>query len=143
MVETSVTINAGIQKVWALFTDLSSWNAWNTVVTVLSLGETGRITKGAGYTCRIPLLAFLLPLEPFAEEVVPCEKIVLTGQSLGIGARHEFLFAENDGKTTVTSRETFTGIPSVLPIWILVEMRMRKLTDRMLHDLKRAAETVS
>jgi hypothetical protein len=41
----------------------------------------------------------------------------------------------------VTSRETFTGILSVLPTWIFLEMRMKKLTGDMLRDLKISAET--
>jgi hypothetical protein len=141
VIEESVTINAGIKKVWEMFIDLSCWREWNTVVTVVSSGGKGKIAEGTSFTCMILPLAFLLPLEPLAEEVVPCKKIILSGHRFGIRARHEFLFEGNEAKTTVTSRETFTGIPSVLPIWIFIEMRAKKLTGDMLRDMKIAAET--
>jgi hypothetical protein len=141
VIEESVTINAGIRKVWGMFIDLSCWHEWNTVMTVLSSGEKGKIAEGTSFTCLILPLAFLVPLEPFAEEVVPCKRIILSGHRFGIGARHEFLFEGNEAETTLTSRETFTGIPSLLPTWIFFEMRMKKLTGDMLRDLKIAAET--
>jgi hypothetical protein len=75
VIEESVTINAGIKKVWEMFTDLSCWHKWNTVVTVLSSGEKGKIAEGTSFTCLILPLAFLVPLEALAEEVVPCKKL--------------------------------------------------------------------
>jgi hypothetical protein len=140
VIEESVTINAGIEKVWEMFIDLSCWHKWNTVVTVVSSGEKGKIAEGTSFTCLILPLAFVVPLEPLAEEVVPFKRIILSGQMFGVRARHEYLFEGNEAKTTVTSRETFTGIPSVLPTWIFFEMRMKKLTGDMLRDLKTAAE---
>jgi hypothetical protein len=140
VIEETVTINADVQRVWKIFIDLSCWHEWNSVVTVLSSGKKGEIAEGASFTCMILPLAFLLQLEPLAEEVVPCKKIVLSGHSFGISARHEFLFEGNESETTVTSRETFRGILSLLPIWIYIEMRVKKLTGHMLRDMKIAAE---
>lgn len=140
MIEASVTINADAKKVWDMFIDLSSWHAWNTVLTVVSSGKKGKIAEGTSFTFLIRPLAFLVQLEPLAYEVVPGKKIVLTGHRFGICARHEFFFEGNEATTTLTSRETFTGLPSLLPTWIFVEKRMKKLTWDMLHDLKTAAE---
>ncbi len=38
--------------------------------------------------------------------------------------------------TTMISRETFTGIPSVLPIRIIAEKRTRSLAGDLLHDMQ-------
>jgi hypothetical protein len=140
VIEESVTIDAGITTVWELFIDLSRWQEWNRVVTVLSAGPTGKIAEGARYTFLIPGLAFLLPLHPLAETVVPGRIIVLSGQRVGIRARHEFRIEGGEATTTVSSRETFSGVMTVLPLWPLVEMRIRTLTGALLRDLKRAAE---
>jgi hypothetical protein len=140
MIEEFVTINTGIKKVWEKFADLSCWHKWNTIVTIVSSGEKGKIAEGTSFTCLILPLAFLVPLKPLAEEVVPCKKIVLSGQRFGIRARHEFLFEGSEDETTVTSREIFAGMPVVLPTWLFLEMRIKKLTGDMLHDLKMAAE---
>jgi hypothetical protein len=140
VIEEFVTINAGIKKVWELFADLSCWHKWNTIVTIVSSGEKGTIAEGTSFTCLILPLVFLVPLKPLVEEVVPCKKIVLSGHRFGIRARHEFLFEGSGGETIVTSRETFAGMPVVLPTWIFLEMRIKKLTGDMLHDLKMAAE---
>jgi hypothetical protein len=140
VIEVSVTIQADITKVWELFVDLSRWRRWNSVVTILSGGREGKIAEGARFTCLIRRLAFLLPLKPLAEEVVPRRKIILSGRRFGIGARHEFLFDGDEASATVTSRETFSGMMTAFPVWTLPAMRIRKLTGAMLRDLKRAAE---
>jgi hypothetical protein len=140
LIEESVTINADIKKVWRMFTDLPCWHEWNKVLTVVSSGEKGEIAKGTSFTFLMRPFAFVVQLEPLAEEVVPCKRIILTGHRFGIRARHDFFFEGNEAKTTVTSRETFTGIPCLLPTWIFVEKRMKKLTGDMLRDLKNAAE---
>ncbi len=140
MIEVSDRIDAGIGTVWELFVDLSRWREWNSVVMVLSGGEEGKIEEGKGFTLFFPPPVLPLPLKPIAEEVVPRKKIVLSGWRFGVRARHVFLFEGDDTKTAVTSRETFTGLPALLPAWILVEMRLKRLTADMLRDLKRAAE---
>lgn len=141
MIEETVTINAGIGKVWGIFIDLSCWHEWNTVLTVVSSGETGKITEGTSFTFLIRPFVFEVLLEPLAEEVAPGRKIVLSGRRFGVRARHEFFFDGNEAETTVISRETFTGIPCLFPTWIFVEDKMKKLTGDMLRDLKTTAET--
>lgn len=140
VIEIVVTINAGISTVWEIFVDLSRWREWNTVQTIVSSGEDGRIAEGKSITFLIRSLAFAGRLEALAEEVQPFRRVILTGHRFGINARHEFLFEENEAGTTVSSRETFTGISPCLPGWIFVQRRLKKLTGYMLSDLKIAAE---
>jgi hypothetical protein len=140
VIEESVTINASIEKVWEMFIDLSCWRGWNTVLSVVSPAEKEPITAGKSFTCLMRPLAFAICLNPLAVEVLPHRKVVLSGNKFGIRARHEFLFDGNEEKATVTSRETFTGMPRALPGWIIVQRKIRKLTRSMLDDLKNAAE---
>lgn len=140
VIEESVRINANIERVWEIFIDLSRWRGWNTVLSVVSPIENGLITEGKSFTCVMRPLVFAVYLEPLAIEVLPCKKVVLSGNKFGIRARHEFLFNGNEEKTTVTSRETFTGIPPALPGWIFVQWKIKNLTRSMLQDLKHVAE---
>jgi hypothetical protein len=141
VIEETVTINAGIKKVWELFIDLSCWHAWNRTLTIVSSGEKGRIAEGRHFRCLMRPLAFVVSLDPLAEEVFPFKRIILSGHRFGIRARHEFLFEETEAKTTVISRETFRGILPSLPGWVFLQWRIRRLTAHMLRDLKTAAET--
>ncbi|MEJ2685189.1 MAG: SRPBCC family protein [Candidatus Sulfobium sp.] len=141
MIEVTVTINAGISKVWEMFVDLSRWREWNTVLTIVSPGEEGKIAEGKSFAFLMRPLAFVGHLEPMAEEVLPFKRIVLTGHRFGIRARHEFFFEGNEAGTTVRSRETFTGITPALPGWSFLQWRLKKLTGYMLRDLKIAAES--
>jgi hypothetical protein len=140
VIEESVRINANIERVWEIFIDLSRWRGWNTALNVVSSIENGPIAEGKSFTCVMRPLVFAVHLKPLAIEVLPCKKVVLSGNKFGIRARHEFLFNGNKEKTTVTSRETFTGIPPALPGWIFVQRKIKKLTRSMLQDLKNAAE---
>lgn len=140
MIEVVVTIDAGIDKVWEMFVDLSRWHDWNTVLAIVSAGRGENISEGNSFTFVMRAFAFAGHLEPMAEEVLPFKRIILTGHRFGIRARHVFLFEGNETRTTVTSRETFSGITTVLPGWGLVQWRLKMLTGYMLRDLKNAAE---
>lgn len=143
MIEESVTINASIEKVWKMFTDLSCWRGWNTVLTVVSTAEKGPIAQGKSFTCLMRPLAFAVVLEPLTMEVLAGRKIVLSGEKFGIRAIHEFLFDGNEAKTVLTSRETFTGTPLAMPGWTFLQRRLKQLTCVMLSDLKNAAEKMA
>jgi hypothetical protein len=143
MIEESITINASIKKVWGMFIDLTCWREWNTVLTVVPPFEQGPIAEGESFTCVIRPLAFAVYLRPLASEVLPCKRVVLSGNKFGIRARHEFLFDGNEEHASVSSRETFTGVPPVLPGWVFVQRKIQKLTRTMLQDLKNAAESMN
>jgi hypothetical protein len=140
VIEESVTISASIGKVWEMFIDLSCWSGWNTVLTVVSPGEKEPIAEGKSFVCLMRPFVFGVYLKPLAIEVLTLRKVVLSGTRFGIRARHEFLFDGNEEKTTVTSKETFAGIPQALPGWIFLQRKIKQLTRSMLHDLKNAAE---
>lgn len=137
-IEETITINSSIKEVWEMFINLSCWHRWNTVMTVVS--PAGRIAEGKRFTFLMnPFVT--LRLSPVAEEVLYCARLTLSGHKFGLRARHEFFFEEREGKTVVTSRESFTGIMPSLPGWFLLRRRIKMLTGHMLRDLKIAAES--
>jgi hypothetical protein len=140
LIEESVTINAPLERVWDVFTDLTCWSDWSTVITGIST-ETERITEGSSIKFCIRPFDIPVNLEPVIEEVVPHERIVWQGKKHGIVARHEFTFHAMDGVVTLTSSETFSGFfLSVLKLFF-PKKKIRELALLMLNELKNAAET--
>ncbi len=139
VIEETVVIHAGIEEVWKTFVDLSCWKDWNTVLEDVR-PSTGKIAEGRHLRCCMRPFAFPLHFDPVVSEVVRPERVVWSGRKYGIRARHEFIFKENNGDTTVTSRETFQGLPVIFSGLFFPAGRIRELTVLMLRDLKKAAE---
>jgi uncharacterized protein YndB with AHSA1/START domain len=139
VIEETVVIHADVEKVWDTFTDLSYWKNWNTALEDVK-PSTGKISEGRHLSCRMRPFAFPLHFDPVIREVVRPERVVWSGGKYGIRARHEFIFKKTDGDTTVTSRETFRGLPVIFQGLFFPAGRIRELTVIMLRDLKRAAE---
>jgi len=139
VIEETVVIHAGIEKVWDNFTDLSCWRDWNTVLEDVK-PSTGKIAEGKHLRCWMRPFVFPLHFDPVISQVVRGERVVWSGRRYGISARHEFIFRKNNGDTTVTSRETFRGLPVIFQGLFFPAGRIRELTVVMLKDLKEAAE---
>ena len=138
VIEESVEINAGIEKVWNSFTDLTCWEEWNTVLRDVAT-ESESIREGGKFSCSLRFFSVPLFFEPRIEEVVPRRKIVWKGEKYGISSRHEFMFIKEDRGGNVTSRETFSG-PFFSGI-LLPRREIRRLTRKLLQDLKKASES--
>lgn len=139
VIEETVVIQAGIEKVWETFVDLSCWKDWNTVLEDVR-PSAGKIVEGGHLRCCMRPFAFPLRFDPVVSEVVRRERVVWFGKKYGISASHEFIFKENNGDTTVTSREIFLGLPVIINGMFFPSRRVRELTALMLRDLKKAAE---
>jgi hypothetical protein len=139
IIEEAILIRAPVEKVWEIFTDLSCYNEWNTVMENPS-AEYPHMREGMKFRCALRPFAFPVFIEPFIAEFIPRGKIVLTGSKFGITARHDFIFAGSEQGTTVTSRESFGGITFLVFGFIFPSWRIRELTRALLNDLKKAAE---
>lgn len=139
VIEESVHINASLDRVWKSFTDLTCWQDWNSVMRDVTSGSPSIEKGGAFRFCLRPFI-FPVSIEPFVEEVIPNRLVVWIGSKFGIFARHEFLFEESGEGSTVTSRESFRGMTVDSMPLIFPEKVIREMTQRLLTDLKRAAE---
>ena len=138
-IEHSVTIHADIRTVWDIFTDLTCWREWSTVLGDSS-SEYERLTKGKHFTFCIRPFAFPVHVEPVVEEVVPGERIIWSGNKFGIHARHEFIFSELDDRVQVLSREIFSARTIKKLLFHIPKKKLHELSIKMLNELKEAAE---
>ena len=98
IIKASVQINAPLQVVWDVFSNIASWDQWNPVCTECRLEAGQSLVRGA--CISFSLNPMMMPIR-IAPKVTHCEtgkKLVWEGGRLGIHAEHEFLFL----LTTVT-----------------------------------------
>ena len=139
IISESIVINAPLRKVWHTFTDLACWKDWSTAVSNVS-SDTEHLTEGKSFKFCIRPFTFPINIEPVVEELIPGQKIVWSGSKHGITACHEFHFAEQNGKTLLTSREIFKLNWMKRLFFHIPKRRLHKLSVLMLQDLKYAAE---
>lgn len=139
VIEETIIISAPLAEVWDIFTDLTCWSQWNTVLEELS-SDSLRIA--AGSRVRFCIRPFIIPLavEPVVAEVVPGRKVVWRGEKFGVTAVHEYSFLETGEGVLVTSRETFSGNFLALSGIVVSYGRLKELTLKVLTDLKAAVE---
>jgi len=141
VIEESILILSPLEKVWNIFTDLTCWSKWNTVLEDVS-SESLRIKEGGRLRFCIRPFVIHVSFEPVIEEVVHHKKITWRGEIFGITARHEYIFQETVQGVSVTSRETFSGSPVALTGILFSKHRLKELTVMHLKDLKKAAESI-
>ncbi|MBI5664262.1 MAG: SRPBCC domain-containing protein [Nitrospirae bacterium] len=140
VIEESIIINAPIEKVWDIFTDLTCWKDWCSVIEDVSTDVT-RLEEGNSFKCCIRPFDIPMDLEPFVEEIILRERIVWSGKKHGISARHEFSFQVNAGQVNLTSRESFSGLFLGTLRFMFPEKKLQELSGKMLREIKAAAET--
>ena len=142
VIRESIAIRAPIIKVWKVFTDLTCWADWNTVLKDVR-AESPAITRGSQFQCCIRPFALPLYFEPKVEEVVPFERVCWTGEKFGISSIHEFLFQTHGDTVTVVSEEVFSGLPVTVAGRLFPKWKLVALTREFLEDLRKAAESES
>ena len=141
VIEEEILINAPLNKVWKIFTDLTCWVDWNSVLKDVSTDHAS-ISKGETFSCSLRPFIFPVHFETFIEEVELHERVVWSGSKYGIFARHEFIFEMLEDHVRVISRETFKGMTMENMKFIFPAWRIRELTKSLLTDLKEASETI-
>jgi Polyketide cyclase / dehydrase and lipid transport len=139
VIDESILVDAPLERVWDVFTNLSAWREWNTVVRNISPSDTA-MREGARFRCSVS--PFVLPVffEVLIEEVVVKERIAWTASQFGVYAWHEFIFREVREGVLVGSKECLQG-PTVTLMGVgFPDWKLRELTRSLLVDLKKAAE---
>jgi hypothetical protein len=140
VIEESIIINASLERVWDIFTDLTCWINWCSVIEDVA-ADGNRLEEGNSFKCCIRPFDIPIDLEPLVEEIDPMHRIVWSGKKHGVSARHEFTFQINSSGVLLSSREAFSGL-FMSPLRLLFpKKKLQELSGKMLREIKIAAET--
>ncbi|MEV1177285.1 SRPBCC family protein [Nonomuraea sp. NPDC049784] len=105
IVRLSTTIDAPLERVWALHTGIDSWASWNTDIDQAVLD--GPLEPGFSFRWRTHGLEITSTLQ----EVVPGTRIVWGGPANGITGIHVWTFEPTGEQVTVRTEESWSGAP--------------------------------
>ena len=108
-----IVIDAPLDKVWGLQTDIGRWSMWQADISAAAL--EGPLQAGSVFRWKAKGLKIVSTLHT----VEPQRQIGWTGNSLGMFAIHNWTFVALDQHTKVISEESLSG-------WMA---RLLKLTD--------------
>jgi uncharacterized protein YndB with AHSA1/START domain len=134
MSQSTIVIDAPLEKVWRLVVDIDRWPAWNTAVESARLD--GVLEVGAVFNWKSGGLG----IRSTIREIDPMRRLVWTGKTIGTSAVHSWLFKATARGVEVTTSETFDGwLPSVMPR--TMQRKLDETLPALLKSLKAAAES--
>ena len=101
-----IDIEAPLEAVWALHTDVDGWPTWQTDITAARF-EGDAFTSGASFDWT----SFGFRVRSTIYAVTPATRILWGGTAAGITGIHEWLFSETFEATRVVTNESFAGAP--------------------------------
>ena len=105
----STIIDAPIEHVWKVQTEIGNWPSWQRDVTEAQL--LGPLSKGTTFKWK----AMGMDISSELQEVSKYKVIGWTGVSVGMKAEHYWHFEKQDSKTKVTTEESLSGwLPSII-----------------------------
>lgn len=140
IIREQITINAPLQQVWNIFTNIADWETWNSVCTDCCFITGAEMAPGACVAFTLRPYYLPIAIQPRVTVCEPLREVVWEGQRLGVHAVHRFEFFEKNGEVTIVSTEEFGGPLFFLARLLLVHRRLQRLCRRLLEDIKRAAE---
>ncbi|MGW5266383.1 MFS transporter [Microbispora sp. NPDC004025] len=105
IVRLSTTIDAPIERVWALHTGIDAWPSWNGDIDTATL--SGPVEPGSSFEWT----THGLDITSTVFEVVPGERIVWGGPASGIDGVHVWTFTADGDRVTVRTEESWAGAP--------------------------------
>ena len=121
--EAKIAIQAKLETVWGIQTDIDRWSEWNPGVQWSKLNGPLAVGSVFRWKSRGSFIVSTL------QEIEPMRKIAWTGQAMGARAKHTWSFEARGDAVAVLSRESFDGWwPRLLP----------GLTRRILGNVLRA-----
>lgn len=100
----SVNINARIEKVWSVLTDIDNWSSWQSDIKKSKLnGELKPHSTFEWITGGVKIHSTLQNVNPF-------KQFGWTGKSFGIFAIHDWILSVNENTTTIKVEESMEGL---------------------------------
>ena len=132
----SILIDAPIEKVWAIETDINHWAEWQPDVSSAKLD--GDLRSGNVFRWKAAGLSITSTLRV----VKPYEQIGWTGDSLGMKAVHIWHFVPEEGGTRVKVDESLSGWLTRL-MCLFDRQFLQKSMAKSLLTLKEHVESVA
>ncbi|MCI3277801.1 SRPBCC family protein [Streptomyces cylindrosporus] len=105
IVRLSTVIDAPLERVWDLHTDIDSWAEWNADVDEAKLD--GPLLPGTSFRWK----THGLDITSTIREIVPGERLVWGGPAGGIEGVHVWTFQRTGDQVTVHTEESWSGAP--------------------------------
>lgn len=98
-------VDAPLERVWALHTDIDAWADWNTDVDQARLD--GPLLPGNSFYWK----THGMDITSTIREVVPGQRLVWGGPAGGIDGVHVWTFEQTGSQVTVRTEESWSGAP--------------------------------
>jgi len=105
IVRLSTVIDAPLERVWALHTDIDAWPSWNAHVDQAKLD--GPLLPGNSFSWK----THGLDITSTIREIVPGERLVWGGPAGGIEGVHVWTFEQTGSQVSVRTEESWSGAP--------------------------------
>jgi uncharacterized protein YndB with AHSA1/START domain len=129
-----IDIEAPLDVVWRLHTDVDAWPTWQTDITEARAG--GPFAPGASFDWT----SFDFPVTSTIYAVDAPNRVLWGGTASGITGIHEWVFTETPAGTHGTTSESFAGEPVEADVAGMASMLDGSLSSWLGH-LKAAAES--
>ncbi|MDR7370256.1 SRPBCC family protein [Flavobacterium aquidurense] len=99
----SIVINAPVEKVWEIFSDVNNWDTWQKEIVTPKIN--GVFKAGTSFNWKSNGLTIISTLQ-----TVETNKMVgWSGPAFGAFAIHTWHFSEHNGQTTIIVEESMEG----------------------------------
>jgi uncharacterized protein YndB with AHSA1/START domain len=105
VVRLDTTIDAPIERIWSLHTDVAAWPGWQHDITTAT--AAGPLAPGETFHWT----TFGLDIASTVHVLEAPHRILWGGPAHGITGIHQWTFEERDGRTHVRTEESWDGDP--------------------------------
>jgi carbon monoxide dehydrogenase subunit G len=108
--ESSVEINAPVEKVWTLVDNLEEWHQWMPSIKKIERVSKGPLTVGSQLSVTAKVSRLTVKLLMTITEFVPERTVVMKGKSLGTKLTRFYTLEPVNGKTKVIVGGEVSGV---------------------------------
>jgi uncharacterized membrane protein len=108
--ESSIDINAPVNKVWALIDRLEEWPQWMLSIKKIERVSKGPWTVGSQLSVTAKVSGLMVTLLMTITEFVPERTVVMQGKTLGTNLTRFYNLEPVNGKTKVTIGGDVSGV---------------------------------
>jgi len=107
--ESSIDINAPVEKVWALIDKLEEWPQWMPSIKKIERVSKGPLTAGSQLSVTVKVSGLTVTLLMTIIEFVPERTVVMQGKAMGTNLTRFYTLEPVNGKTKVTTGGDVSG----------------------------------